>query len=62
MDGLNTHLLEPAHSFFEKEVYHINIALGGLLSQQYRDYLVEKKEYFNMASTLIRQELFGGKC
>jgi hypothetical protein len=47
--------LKEAIKFFEDEVYQFNIELGGVLKKDYREYLENKKSYYELASKAIEE-------
>lgn len=54
----NREELEKAIKFFEDEIYQFDIELGGVLKKNYREYLENKKSYYELASKAI-QKLIG---
>ena len=57
---INSEELKKAIRFFEDELYQFDIELGGVLRKDYREYLENKKSYFELATKTIRK-LKGGK-
>jgi len=47
--------LKEAIKFFEDEIYQFNIELGGILKKDYRDYLENKKSYYELALKAIQK-------
>ncbi|WP_024346090.1 hypothetical protein [Lacrimispora indolis] len=45
--------LEKSIKFFEDEIYQINIALGGILNEDYKEHLKNKKAYYELAVKAI---------
>ncbi|RFZ76413.1 hypothetical protein DS742_23765 [Lacrimispora amygdalina] len=45
--------LEMSIKFFEDEIYQFNIALGGILNEDYKEYLKNKKAYYELAAKAI---------
>lgn len=52
---INREEFEKAIKFFEDEIYQFNIELGGVLKKDYREYLENKKLYYEIASKAIRE-------
>lgn len=48
-------VLKEAIKFFEDEIYQFNIELGGVLKKDYREYLENKKSYYELASKAIQK-------
>lgn len=47
--------MKEAIKFFEDEIYQFNIELGGILKKDYRDYLENKKSYYELALKAIQK-------
>ena len=47
--------MKEAIKFFENEIYQFNIELGGVLKKNYREYLENKKSYYELASKAIHK-------
>jgi len=48
-------ILKEVIKFFEDEIYQFNIELGGVLKKDYREYLENKKSYYELASKAIQR-------
>lgn len=48
--------VEDAIKFFEEEIYQIEIAECGILSESYRDYLTSKKSFYQLAVESIKNQ------
>ncbi|SEU10144.1 hypothetical protein SAMN05443270_3157 [Lacrimispora sphenoides] len=58
MEQVDTNLLEQAKRYFNDEIYQINIMLGGRLYDDYKEFILNKKEYYRIASELIERLLY----
>lgn len=47
---------ENAIKFFENEIYHYNIMLNGIMRPEYREYILAKKSYYEMAIAAIKEQ------
>lgn len=50
-------VLEEAIKFFEDEIFQFNLQLGGILDDDYRQYLESKSAYYEMAARALRDKL-----
>lgn len=51
--------IKEAVEFFDYEIYQYKTMLDGLLSVEYRDYIIKKKRIFELAKGFISKELNG---
>jgi len=47
--------LKEAIKFFEDEIYQLNVELGGMLKKDYREYIENKKLYYEIAAITIKE-------
>jgi len=47
--------LKEAIKFFEDEIYQLNVELGGMLKKDYREYMENKKLYYEIAAITIKE-------
>ena len=45
-----------AIKFFENEIYHYNIMLNGIMNPEYREYILAKKAYYEIAIKAIKEQ------
>lgn len=57
MEQIDTDLLKQAKRYFNDEIYQINIMLGGRLHDDYKEFILNKKEYYRIASEFIERQL-----
>jgi len=48
---------ESASKFFHNEIKQIRLQLGGILRPEYREYIIRKLDYYELATYLIGKEL-----
>ena len=58
MEQVDTNLLEQAKKYFDHELFQINIMLGGRLYDDYKEFILSKKEYYRIASEIIERQLY----
>ena len=49
-------MIKESLEFFENEVYQFSLQLNGILEEDYREYLENKKSYYEFAIFLIKKE------
>lgn len=49
--------MKEAIKFFEDEIYQFNVGLGGILKKDYREYLKNKKLYYEIAAKTIKEHM-----